>query len=254
MSAALYGEAEQHNREIHENRKAWASKPVLRRVYAEFYRAICDSMDLSMPGLKVELGSGMGNIRDHIPECLLTDLFPNSWLDRVENAYRLSFPDASVGHLVLFDVWHHLEHPANALAEFRRVLVPRGRVILLEPAMSAVGRLIYGNCHHEPLGFEAPLSDCLADLDAPDATRYFAAQSSAHRIFLRRELPGLLEGWEIRAIRPITSFAYFGSGGFRGRQLCPESLYSLVKLADGILGLAPRLFAARLLICISRKP
>jgi hypothetical protein len=48
------------------------------------------------------------------------------------------------------DVWHHLEHPANALAEFRRVLVPRGRVIILEPAMSVVGRLVYGNCHHEP--------------------------------------------------------------------------------------------------------
>jgi hypothetical protein len=49
MSAAIYGEAEQHNREIRENRKAWASKPVLRRVYAEFYRAICDSRAYRCP-------------------------------------------------------------------------------------------------------------------------------------------------------------------------------------------------------------
>ena len=41
------------------------------------------------------------------------------------------------------------------------MLVPRGRVIVLEPAMSAAGRLIYGNCHHEPLGFNTPLSDQL---------------------------------------------------------------------------------------------
>ena len=80
----------------------------------------------------------MGNIRDHLPECITTDLFPNPWLDRVENA-QLSFYDSSVGHLTLFDVWHHLEYPANALAEFRRVLVPRGRVIILEPAMSVGG-------------------------------------------------------------------------------------------------------------------
>ena len=54
--------------------------------------------------------------------------------------------------------------------------------------------------------------------------------------------------------RPITSFAYLGSGGFRGPQLYPEALYPLVKLLDGILGLAPSLFAARLLVCISKKP
>jgi hypothetical protein len=134
------------------------------------------------------------------------------------------------------------------------VLVPHGKVILLEPAMSLVGRLIYGNCHHEPLGFNIPLSDRLADLDAPGTTRYFAAQSSAHRLFVRRELPELLEGWEFRAIRPITSFAYLGSGGFRGPQIYPETLYPLVKLADRFLGLAPSLFAARLLVCISKKP
>ena len=252
--SVVSSDAEQHNREIHENRKAWARKPVLRRAYAELYRTICENIEPSIQGSKVELGSGMSNIRDHLPECITTDLFPNPWLDRVENAYQLSFSDSSVGHLILFDVWHHLEHPANALAEFRRVLVPRGRVIILEPAMSVVGRLVYGNCHHEPLGFNTPLSDQLADLSGPDSTRYFAAQSSSHRIFVRRELPGLLDGWEIRTIRPITSFAYLGSGGFRGPQLYPQAFYQLVKLVDGILGLAPSLFAARLLVCISKKP
>jgi SAM-dependent methyltransferase len=254
MSAVAYGKLEQHNREIHENREAWTRKPVLRRAYDELYRAICGEIEHSIPGIKVELGSGMGNIRSHLPDCITTDLFSNPWLDRVENAYHLSFPDESVGHLILFDVWHHLEHPANALAEFRRVLVPCGRVILLEPAMSLVGRVVYGNCHHEPLGFNTPLSDQSADLTARDAIRYFAAQSSSHRIFLRRELPRLLDGWEIRAIRPITSFAYLGSGGFRGPQIYPETLYPVVKLIDHVLGLVPSLFAARLLVCISKKP
>jgi SAM-dependent methyltransferase len=252
--SVVSSDAEQHNREIHEKRKAWARKPVLRRAYAELYRTIRENVEPSIPGSKVELGSGMGNIREHLPECITTDLFPNPWLDRVENAYQLRFSDSSVGHLILFDVWHHLEHPANALAEFRRVLAPRGRVIILEPAMSVVGRLVYGNCHHEPLGLNTVLSDQLADLSGPDSTRYFAAQSSSHRIFVRRELPRLLDGWEIRTIRPITSFAYLGSGGFRGPQLYAQAFYQLVKLADRILGLAPSLFAARLLVCISKKP
>ena len=117
-----------------------------------------------------------------------------------------------------------------------------------------MGRLVYGNCHHEPLGSNTPLSDQLADLNVADRTRYFAAQSSARRIFVRRELPKWLDGWEIHTIRPVTSFAYLGSGGFRGPQLYPQTLYQLVKLADRILGLAPSLFAARLLVCISKKP
>ena len=120
--------------------------------------------------------------------------------------------------------------------------------------MSLVGRLVYGNCHHEPLGSDTPLSDRLADLNAPDTTRYFAAQSSCHRIFLRRELPSLLDGWEVCVIRPITSFAYLGSGGFRGPQIYPEVLYPLVKLIDGVLGLVPLIFAARVLVCISKEP
>ena len=64
------------------------------------------------------------------------DLLPNRWLDCIDNAYHLSFPDTSVGHLIMFDVSNHLEHPGNALAEFPRLQTPRGRVILLEPAMS----------------------------------------------------------------------------------------------------------------------
>ena len=227
MNGIAYENAEQHNREIHENRRAWARKPVLRWAYAELYRGICQNIEPSVPGIKVELGSGMGNIRLHLPECITTDLFPNPWLDRVENAYYLSFSDSSVGHLILFDVWHHLEHPADALAEFRRVLVRRGRVIILEPAMSVVGRLVYGNCHHEPLGFNKPLSDQLVEVKRPDSTRYFAAQSSAHRIFVRRELPRLLDGWEIRTIRPITSFAYLGSAGFAARSFIPRPFTSL---------------------------
>ena len=92
----------------------------------------------------------MGRIKDVIPQCVTTDLFPNPWLDRQENCYQLSFADGSVSHLILFDVWHHLRYPGTALREFHRVLAPGGRLILFEPAASWVGRLVYHFFHHEP--------------------------------------------------------------------------------------------------------
>ena len=66
----------------------------------------------------------------------------------------MSFEDGSVANLILFDVWHHLEYPAAALAEFHRVLVPQGRLIIFDPAMGLLGRIVYGLFHHEPLGLK----------------------------------------------------------------------------------------------------
>ena len=77
---------EQHNIEIYQNRDAWMNKPVLQDVYAEFYRQIVRRLSVGTHGLRVELGSGMGNIKRFIPDCRTTDLFPNPWLDQQENA------------------------------------------------------------------------------------------------------------------------------------------------------------------------
>src|SRR5450432_1896419 len=147
----------QHDLEIQGNRQAWQRKPLLQAVYRRFHELIASRLDRSVPGLVVELGSGMGCLKEVIPSCVTTDLFPNPWLDRQENAYRLSFAAGSVSHLILFDVWHHLRYPGTALREFHRVLAPGGRLILLEPAASWTGKLVYKVFHPEPLGMGVPL-------------------------------------------------------------------------------------------------
>lgn len=119
--------------------------------------------------------------------------------------------------------------------------------------MSVLGRMVYGRCHHEPVGFDIPLSAEIADMTQLDANRYFAAQSSAHRVFENRELPKLLEGWHIEFIKQITSFAYWGTGGFSGPQLYPDQLYPVIHGLDKILGLFPSLFSARLLITLTNN-
>ena len=250
---ALPPEANQHNIEIHENRISWEKKPALQKAYGHLYSLISAQVDCQLPGVKLEVGSGMGNIKKFIPDCMTSDLFPNPWLDRVESIYGLNFSEESVSHLILFDVWHHLEYPANALEEAKRVLVPGGRLILMEPAMSVLGRMVYGRCHHEPVGFEIPLSARIADMTQPDSNRYFAAQSSAHRIFKNRELPALLEGWKMESLQQITSFAYWGTGGFSGPRLYPDHFYPVIHGLDKILGLIPSLFSARLLITLTKQ-
>jgi SAM-dependent methyltransferase len=245
--------ADQHNIEIQRNRDAWLRKPILREIYRDFYRQIAARVDTRGKLLCVELGSGMGRIKEVIPHCITTDIFANPWLDRRENAYSLSFADGSVSHLILFDVWHHLRYPGAALREFHRVLEPGGRLIIFEPAVSWIGRLVYQYFHHEPLGlrdaitWQAPPGFNAADID------YFAAQASATRIFWLGEEPARLIDWQIREVTPIASFAYFASGGFSGPQLGGKFLHILMRAVDRIAAFAPRLFAARLLVVLEKQ-
>jgi SAM-dependent methyltransferase len=246
-------ETTQHNLEIHENRRAWRDKDVLRQAYGTFYRAIAAQLAPQQNGLNVELGSGMGNIKAYIPDCITTDIFDNPWLDRVENAYKLSFANEEVANLILFDVWHHLEYPANALAEAARVLGPRGRLIVMDPAMSLAGKVVYGLFHHEPLRLKHTFPPRPIPMEIPSDLPYFAAQSSAHRLLELRLLPDLLRDWSTVYIQRITSFTYLASGGFRGRQLYPSLALPLMRRIDGFLGKWPGLFAARLLVVLERK-
>jgi SAM-dependent methyltransferase len=243
----------QHNNEIYLNKANWDKKPVLQLIYSDFYKIIKSKMLLCPFGKNdLEVGSGMGNIKKVMPDCLTSDIFPNPWLDRVENAYMLNFPESALANLIFFDVWHHLRYPANALAEAYRVLIPGGRLIIMDPAMSLTGRFVYGLFHHEPLDFNVKFPPIPVHIANPDELPYFAAQSSASRLLSRCELPQLLHGWNILEQVPMTSFAYLASGGFRGRQLYPDCFLPVLRCADRLLGRFPKLFAARLLVVLEK--
>jgi hypothetical protein len=62
---------EQHNIEILENRKLWEKKPLPHKVYSQFYGEIARRLKPAVPGLIVELGPGMGNVKEYIPQCIL---------------------------------------------------------------------------------------------------------------------------------------------------------------------------------------
>ena len=246
-------EVEQHNREIQANAEHWRRKPLLQRIYRDFYREIAGELRSDLLGQTVEIGSGIGNLKTVVPGALATDIFPNPWLDRIENAYAMNFEDASVANLILFDVWHHLEYPGTALAEFHRVLAPEGRLIIFDPAMGMLGRLVYGLFHHEPLALKEEMR-WLAPADfSPGDMTYYAAQGNAHRIFFSGEHAAKLGGWRTIRRSLFAGIPYVASGGFRGPQLFPESLLPVLRAVDRVASRLPALFATRLLVTLEKK-
>jgi SAM-dependent methyltransferase len=244
---------DQHNVEIERNLRSWQRKPVLRRAYREFHERIASHIDRSLSGTIVEVGSGIGNIRDVIPGCIRTDLFANPWIDRVENVYALSFGDGECSHLVLFDVFHHLRHPRTALQECRRVLQRGGRLILFEPYVSVAGRVVYGPLHHEPIGFGDPIVPDAPPGFAPADDPYYAAQGNATRMFWKGEYPEILDGWDLVTRERIGAWPYALSGGYSKPQLYPAALYGAVSALDRVLERAPAWSALRTLIVLRKR-
>lgn len=241
-----------HQQSIHKNIQSWHQKPLLQKLYADFYSLIAKNLS-NLPDAKiVELGSGLGNIRNVIPNCLRTDLFPNPWIDQIENAYKLSFADESISDLILTDVFHHLKYPGTALQEFARVLRKGGRVIMLEPYMSALGLLVYGIPHDEPIAIINKIEWEAPEGWSPENIDYYAAQGNATRIFVGNTFRSKLIDWhKIKTMR-LSATAYVASGGFSKPQLYPTSMFPLIKKLEKVFDLFPTLFATRLLVILEK--
>jgi len=235
----------QHQTEIERNLRAWNGKALLRQAYEGFYDRIVALMDTGLPGRIVEVGSGIGNLKSRLPQALSTDLFPNPWLDLTCDAYEMPFRSGTVSHLILFDVFHHLEAPLAFLGEARRVLAPGGRVILFEPYISFASWPAYGVAHHEPVAWGKPVSTA-ATLARPRA--YYAAQGNATRAFFRKPPVFDVPGWNVYHREAFASFSYLLSGGFSRPALYPAGWFDRLRSLDRFLSRWPRCFGARCLV------
>jgi len=241
-----------HQDLIKKNHDLWNSKPILQSAYKDLYRLAAEQLS-NLPNSKiVELGSGMGHIREVIPQCVTTELFSFPWIDRIENAYKLSFEDESISDLISTDVFHHLKYPGTALTEFHRVLRKGGRVILLEPCMSLLGLLVYGVFHGEPIAVNKKIEWLAPNGWSPEHMDYYAAQGNATRIFVGKNHRSQLTAWtNIKTIR-LSALTYAASGGYSGPQLYPTGMYTFIKGIEKILNLFPSLFATRLLVVLEK--
>lgn len=235
----------QHQLEIRRNLDVWQRKPLLRRIYAEFYAEILKLIRPEAPGLILEIGSGIGNLKTHLPAAITSDLFPNPWLDLVCDGYELPFADGSVSHLVLFDVFHHLRAPRAFLKEAKRVLTPAGRLILFEPFISAASYPAYACFHHEGLGDGTPLY--MADT-LPRPRAYYTGQGNATRLFFSEDYAGWMDGWSVFHRETFAAFRYLLSGGYSRPALYPGAAYEALKKLDGACTCWPHMFGARCLV------
>jgi SAM-dependent methyltransferase len=230
----------------------WHRKPVLRAVYQDFYDRLTPEC---RPGTTIEIGGGIGNLKQRLAYVVATDIQFAPWLDCVADAQRLPFAAGAAANIVMVDVLHHLEFPAVFFREAARVLRPGGRVLMVEPAITYGSTLFYRLFHHEPVRTSA---EALAD-GTPDPRRDpYDSNQAIPTILVTRERDRFHARFPDLRIARVVWFAlaaYPLSGGFQPWSLLSAGMARrLLRLEHAIEPLIGRLAAFRVMIVIEKKP
>jgi len=229
----------------------WKTKPILRAVYGDFYdriAAACSS------GRTLEIGAGIGNLPEKLPDVIGSDIQFGPWLDLVADAQRMPFGDSTLGNIVMVDVLHHIEHPLNFFREAARVLKPGGRIVMVEPGITPLSWPFFNFIHEEPVIMGAdPLTS-----GAPDPARnpYDSNQAIPSLIATRHRdrFHALMPDMEVKQVTWFSPISYPLSGGFKRWSLLPVTLarplMALERHLEGALG---RLIGFRLFLVIEKK-
>ncbi|MDY7000720.1 MAG: class I SAM-dependent methyltransferase [Thermodesulfobacteriota bacterium] len=235
---------------LKEQLEAWNQKPALRFLYKQWFRTIQEHL---VPGLTLEVGGGIGRLKEYLPELITLDIENTPWTDIVADAKALPVKKESFNNIVLFDVLHHLPRPVLFFRQAERALAPGGRILIMDPYASPASSMVYRFFHPEPLSFDCdpyneqkPLSsDIPFDSNQAAATIMFFRQ--------RRKWNEMFPNLKVTKRSRTALFAYPLTGGFGGKPYLPEPCILFVAWAEKYLRFLAPVFAFRTFIVLSKQ-
>lgn len=183
-----------------------------------------------------------------------SDITRAAWLDLVADAQTLPFKSGVFSNIVMFDVLHHVDVPRAFLAEAQRVLIPGGRIIMVEPAITPLSWFFYHFVHQEAVDLSAdPLLERTPNLNKDP---YFANQAVPTLLVTRhtQRLTLIFPKLRVCHVHWLSLFAYPLNGGFKSWSLIPYSLIGpVLRFEDIVAGIIGRLLGFRVLIAIEKR-
>ena len=240
---------ENHNKINDKNKIIIKQKEILIKIYRDYYKDLYNNIYKPEEGKNLEIGSGPSFIKSIIKDCITSDAFYDEDLDRKENVYKLNFQNDEISNLLMIDVFHHLQYPMAALKEMNRVLEKKGRVIMIEPSMGLLPRIIFSLFHKEPNGFNFFISNKEV---VKNDIKFFAAQSFPFRIFYKKEL-NFSKYFKLIKIENKSDFSFLGSGGFSFPAMYPNFCYKFIKVMDKYFSYFPKIFSARMIVVLEKN-
>lgn len=200
-------------------------KPFLKRLYNDWYDVFIKKAKEIKNGKHLEIGSGGGFLKEVFPEVITSDILALPNVDMVFSAEEMPFKENELASIVMLNVFHHIPKPYLFLKEAERTLVKGGKIIMTEPANSALGRFIYKRFHHEPFEENGPreikAGNPLSNSNQALPHIYFERDLE----LFKKEFPQL----KIISIKYHSPFSYIISGGVSRSAMLPYFMYNFVK-------------------------
>lgn len=203
-------------------------KKSLRLYYCDIYKKY-ESILKTCPneGLIVELGSGVGFIKDTIPDAITTDIIGYKNIDQIVDATNMPFKNNSVKAFFMCNVLHHVFNPEKMFAEITRCLVPAGKVFIIDQYPGFLSKWIYKFLHNEPFY-----------MHAKNWNFEETANGALAWIIFKRDLNkfnNLFPHLHIVSIKKHSLLIYWLLGGLKPWTLVPGFFYGFIKRVDFFL-------------------
>lgn len=200
-------------------------KPFLKRLYNDWYQEFIQTCGSVGKGIYLEIGSGGGFLNEVFPDVVTSDILDLPVVDKVFSAEKMPYNENEVGCIMMLNVFHHIPKPYLFLQEAERTLVKGGKIVMIEPANSALGRFIYKRFHHEPFvetgGREIEAGNPLSNSNQALPYIYFERDLE----LFAKDFPQL----KINKITYHTPFMYVLSGGVSRSAMLPYFMYQVAK-------------------------
>lgn len=207
------------------------NKPYLKRLYEDYYAVFLEE-SLTVPaGKKLEIGSGGGFLNQFTKGFITSDILPLEGVDMTFSAEQMPFEQRELACICMLNVFHHIPKPYLFLKEAERTLTSGGRIIMIEPANSLLGRFIYRRFHHEPFepsgAREIAPGNPLSNSNQALPFIYFERDIE----LFKTEFPGL----KITKIKYHTPFSYIISGGVSRSAMLPSFMFTFIRGIEKLL-------------------
>ena len=200
-------------------------KPFLKKLYNDWYLIFIIKSKEIKNGKYLEIGSGGGFLKDVFPEVITSDILILPNVDLIFSAEKIPFKENELASIVMLIVFHHIPKPHLFLKEAQRTLIKGGKIIMTEPANSALARFIYKRFHHEPFDEkgqrEIKAGNPLSNSNQALPYIYFERDLD----LFKKDFPSL----KINSINYHSPFSYIISGGVSRSAMLPFFMYNFVK-------------------------
>lgn len=233
------------------HRQEYFRRPALQAIYRHWACRIRRYLS-PVKGRSVELGCGCGALSQYL-NLVKTDIHKHNWVDEVVDACDMPYGRGECANLVAIDVLHHLPDVCRFLNEVDRVLIHRGRLVMLEPYISFFSYFVYRFIHHEPLDKKASPFEPVTLVEKESGETCNEAIPTLLFVRHQKELRHRWPRLRIILLEFSDALIYPLTGGFSHRSWLPARwVRPLMKVEDALLKKAGRLFGMRMLVVMEK--